>query len=59
MTIAYKLLAMPTARVARKLTPLAFSTGLSLLGALPPNPLFLTQLSFYYSLYFCYSSNTT
>jgi len=33
-------LAVPTARVARKLTPLAFSTGLSLLGALPPNPLF-------------------
>ena len=31
---------MPTARVARKLTPLAFSTRLSLLGALPPNPLF-------------------
>jgi hypothetical protein len=33
-----KLLAVPTARVARKLAPLAFSTGLSLLGALPPNP---------------------
>src|SRR5882757_6069254 len=32
---------MPTARVTRKLTPLAFSTRLSLLGALPPNPLFL------------------
>ena len=33
-----KLLAVPTARVARKLAPLAFGTGLSLLGALPPNP---------------------
>jgi hypothetical protein len=44
------LLAVPTARVARKLAPLApkppffttqhsFGTGLSLLGALPPNPL--------------------
>jgi hypothetical protein len=33
-----KLLAVPTAQVARKLAPLAFGTGLSLLGALPPNP---------------------
>src|SRR6202789_4346573 len=33
-----KLLAVPTARVARKLAPLAFGTGLSLLVALPPNP---------------------
>jgi hypothetical protein len=33
-----KLLAVPTAQVARKLTPLTFGTGLSLLGALPPNP---------------------
>jgi len=38
--IVYKLLAMPTTQVAHKLTPLAFSTGLSLLGALSPNPLF-------------------
>ena len=32
-------MAMPTARVARMLAPLAFSPGLSLPGALPPNPL--------------------
>ena len=37
-----KLLAMPTAWVTRKLVPLTFSIGLSLLGALPPNPLFFT-----------------
>src|SRR6267154_3863555 len=36
----YKLLAMPTAWVTCKLVPLTFSIGLSLLGALPPNPLF-------------------
>jgi hypothetical protein len=35
-----KLLAMPMAWVARMLTPPTFSIGLSLLGALPPNPLF-------------------
>jgi hypothetical protein len=36
-----KLLAVPTARVARKLTSLAFSTRQSLLGAAPPNPCLL------------------
>jgi hypothetical protein len=35
-----KLLAMPTAWVAHMLAPPTFSIGLSLLGALPPNPLF-------------------
>ena len=45
-----KLLAVPTARVARMLAPLAFSTGLSLLGALPPNP-----LSLYIVLLFLFS----
>jgi hypothetical protein len=56
----YKLLAVPTARVARMLAPLASSTGLSLLGALPPNPhpslnslislLFLFSLILYISI---------
>jgi hypothetical protein len=46
-----KLLAVPTARVARKLAPLAFGTGLSLLGALPPNPHpSLNAISFPYSV---------
>jgi hypothetical protein len=40
MNTFHKFLAVPTAQVARMLTPLAFSTGLNLLGALPPNPLF-------------------
>jgi hypothetical protein len=42
-----KLLAMPTAWVARMLAPLTFGIGLSLLGALPPNPLFSQQFNFY------------
>jgi len=33
-----KLLAMPMAQGVHRLTPLAFSTGQSLLGVLPPNP---------------------
>jgi len=45
--ITNKLLAMPTAWVAHKLTPPAFSIGLSLLRALPPNPLFPTLLPFF------------
>jgi hypothetical protein len=39
-------MAVPTARVARKLAPLTYSTGLSLLGVLPPNPLFYLSYSF-------------
>ena len=34
----YKLLAMPTAQVARMLTPLAFSTGYQLVGGIAPKP---------------------
>ena len=43
MFLLYKLLAMPTTWVARMLTSPTFSIGLSLLGALPPNPLFTQQ----------------
>jgi hypothetical protein len=36
-----KLMAVPTARVARKLAPLAFSTGLQLVGGVAPKPPFV------------------
>ena len=42
-----KLLAVPTARVARELAPLTFGRPSSLLGALPPNPLFITTTVLY------------
>ena len=42
-SIVYKLLAMPMAWVTHMLAPPTFSIGLSLLGALPPNPLFTQQ----------------
>ena len=35
-----KLMAVPTARVARMLAPLAFSTGLQLAGGVAPKPPF-------------------
>ena len=35
-----KLMAVPTARVARRLTPLPFSTGLQLAGGVAPKPPF-------------------
>ena len=36
----YKLMAVPTARVARMLAPLTFSTGLQLAGGVAPKPPF-------------------
>ena len=48
----YKLLAVPLAQVARKLAPLTYGTGLSLLGALPPNPhSFLESLQFFFHIH--------
>jgi hypothetical protein len=50
-----KLLAVPTARVTHMLAPLAFSTGLSLLGALPPNPLFSPPYTFFLIVHVIFS----
>jgi hypothetical protein len=51
----HKLLAVPMARVARKLAPLTCGTGHSLLGALPPNPHLCLNNLF---LYCCIDDNT-
>src|SRR6266403_1126164 len=43
-----KLMAMPTARVTRRLAPLAFSTGRQLVGGFAPKPPFVSVHNFFF-----------